>query len=78
VHDLTGMRLDEGLLHRCMRFLGTACSFGTIFWRYVNIPENWGWVGGLWSLLGVGLWFAGDVVYPFVYYHVRMGKAKRA
>lgn len=51
----------------CMRFLGTLFSLLVFFWRFMNVPETWGYVCSSWSFVVVGAWMAGDVVYFAIY-----------
>ena len=71
--------MDESLLneqHRLMRFLGTFFAISVFLWRYLNVPENWAFVGNPWSIFLVSLWLVGDLLYPCIFYYARAGKLK--
>ena len=65
-------------LIRVVRFLGTVFACGVFFWRYLNVPQNWSYVGSWWSIIIFALWLLGDLIYPFAYYRAMMRKIKAA
>lgn len=62
--------------HRSTRFVGTFLAVCLPLWQFVNVPENWACVGNPWFLSLVLAWFIGDLLYPFIYYHVATEKVK--
>ncbi|KAF1960750.1 hypothetical protein CC80DRAFT_489013 [Byssothecium circinans] len=49
------------------RYLGCITAFGVFIWRYVNVPENWAYVGGFWSVALMAATLFPETIYPFVY-----------
>ncbi|KAH7359534.1 hypothetical protein BKA66DRAFT_515213 [Pyrenochaeta sp. MPI-SDFR-AT-0127] len=49
------------------RYLGCITAFLVFIWRYVNIPENWSYVGSWWSIGGMIVTLLPETVFPFVY-----------
>ncbi|KAJ4363057.1 hypothetical protein N0V83_010175 [Neocucurbitaria cava] len=49
------------------RYLGCITAFLVFIWRYINIPENWAYVGNWWSIGGMIVTLLPETVYPFVY-----------
>jgi hypothetical protein len=43
----------------------------------MNVPENWAYVGSIWSVGVMVLTIISEMIYPFVYIWVRMHKEKR-
>ncbi|KAF2727638.1 hypothetical protein EJ04DRAFT_505411 [Polyplosphaeria fusca] len=64
------------------RYLGCYTAYGVFWWRWLNVPENWGYVGSFWSWFIIGVTLAAETVWPFVYVWVhweeRRGKVKKA
>lgn len=52
---------------RIMRYLGCFTAYGVFLWRYLNVPENWAYVGSIWSTALIGLTLLPETIYPFVY-----------
>lgn len=50
-----------------MRYLGCFTAYGVFLWRYLNVPENWAYVGSIWSTALIGLTLLPETIYPFVY-----------
>jgi len=59
------------------RCLGCWTAYGLFFWRYWNVPENWGYVGSGWSVGLIGVTLAAEGVYPWVYVWVWMSRQRR-
>jgi hypothetical protein len=36
-------------------------------WRYLNVPQNWEYVGSSWSIALVVATILPEVIYPYVY-----------
>ncbi|KAL9128067.1 MAG: hypothetical protein Q9217_003178 [Psora testacea] len=61
----------------CMRLLGTTIfGFGTFWWRYLNVPENWGYFVSPPSLVLMAASSTADLIYPVVYHKVWAQKVK--
>ena len=69
--------LKYEFLLRITRFLGCIAAYGVFIWRYLNVPENWSYVGFPWSVGVMVLTVISKLIYPFVYIRVRMQKEKR-
>jgi hypothetical protein len=54
-------------MFRMTRYLGCITAFLVFIWRYVNIPENWSYVGNWWSIGGMIVTLLPETVYPFFY-----------
>jgi hypothetical protein len=52
---------------RITRYLGCITAFLVFIWRYVNVPENWSYVGNWWSIGGMIVTLLPETVYPFFY-----------
>lgn len=52
------------------RYLGCITAFLVFIWRYVNVPQNWGYVASWWSVGGMVVTLVPEMVYPFVYVRV--------
>ncbi|PWY86704.1 hypothetical protein BO70DRAFT_378382 [Aspergillus heteromorphus CBS 117.55] len=71
--DTRGQSLDVWLT----RYLGCFTAYGVFFWRYWNVPQNWGYVASLWSV-GIIVWtLVPETIFPFVYVWVHVTKVKR-
>jgi hypothetical protein len=57
--------------------LGCIAAYSVFIWRYMNVPENWAYVGSIWSVGVMLLTIISEMIYPFVYIWVRMQKEKR-
>lgn len=55
-------------------------AYGVFLWRYINVPENWLYVGTSLSTALIVLTVLPELFYPFVYLrvHNRLEKRKRA
>ncbi|KAF1843388.1 uncharacterized protein K460DRAFT_288685 [Cucurbitaria berberidis CBS 394.84] len=49
------------------RYLGCITAFLVFIWRYINVPENWAYVGSWWSIGGMIVTLLPETVYPFFY-----------
>ena len=49
------------------RYLGCMTAFLVFIWRYMNVPENWGYVADSWSVVGMVVTLFPETAYPFVY-----------
>ena len=56
----------ESLLFRIVRVFGIIGAYGTFFWRYVNVPENWGYVGSRWTIVIALSTILPEALYPFL------------
>ena len=68
---------------RAVRFSGSVAALGVFVWRYLNVPQNWAYVGSWPSIVLVTLTMAPEIVYPFVFKRteerlLRQKKAKGA
>jgi hypothetical protein len=52
---------------RITRCLGCIAAFLVFIWRYLNVPENWPYVGNPWSIGGMIVTLLPETVYPFFY-----------
>jgi hypothetical protein len=66
-----------GYNNRITRCLGCWTAYGLFYWRYINIPENWAYVGSPWSVWLIGLTLLAEAIYPFVYIYVWMSGDRR-
>ncbi|KAB8074334.1 hypothetical protein BDV29DRAFT_191022 [Aspergillus leporis] len=72
-HDTSGHSLEMWLT----RYLGCFTAYGVFFWRYLNVPQNWEYVGSAWSIWIIVLTLIPETLYPFVYVWVfKTRKAK--
>lgn len=62
---VTQRSLAEDL--RVTRYLGCFTAYGVFFWRYLNVPQNWAYVGSTWSICTIVLTLIPETLYPFVY-----------
>ena len=54
-------------MNRVTRYLGCWTAYAVFAWRYVNVPQNWGYVGSKISVAVIVLTMLPETVYPFVY-----------
>ncbi|PIG81699.1 hypothetical protein AARAC_010536 [Aspergillus arachidicola] len=72
-HDTSGHSLEMWVT----RYLGCFTAYGVFFWRYLNVPQNWAYVGSAWSIWIIVLTLIPETLYPFVYVWVfKTRKAK--
>jgi len=45
-------------------------AYGVFLWRYINVPENWSYVGTSLSTALIVLTVLPELFYPFVYLRV--------
>lgn len=50
-----------------MRFPGVLSAMAVFFWRYVNVPQNWGYVVSWPSIALLILTVIPELMYPFVF-----------
>ncbi|KAL4912754.1 hypothetical protein BDW62DRAFT_193948 [Aspergillus aurantiobrunneus] len=55
------------------RYLGCFTAYGVFIWRYLNVPQNWGYVGSFWSITTIVATLLPETVYPFLFIWVRSG-----
>lgn len=61
---------------RITRYIGCFTAYGVFIWRYLNVPQNWGYVASPWSVGIIVLTLLPETVYPFLYF--RAYKARKA
>lgn len=52
---------------RFLRYIGCLTAYGVFFWRYLNVPQNWEYVGSFWSLAIIAATMLPETVYPFLF-----------
>ncbi|KAK5741610.1 hypothetical protein LTR17_003815 [Elasticomyces elasticus] len=52
------------------RILGCILAFAVFIWRYVNVPQNWEYVGSWSSIATIFLTLLPEFIHPFVYLRV--------
>ncbi|KAH9819405.1 hypothetical protein Tdes44962_MAKER05243 [Teratosphaeria destructans] len=52
------------------RYLGCYTAYAVFYWRYWNLPQNWTYVGSIWSPVIIIATLIPETIYPFVYYRV--------
>jgi len=62
---------------RVTRYLGCWTAYGVFVWRYLNVPQNWGYVGSQASVWVIVLTMLPETVYPFVYVWVYKTKQQK-
>ena len=67
LHDNVLLRLT---LDRMTRILGCILAFAVFIWRYVNVPQNWEYVGSWSSIATIFLTLLPEFIHPFVYLRV--------
>ena len=68
--EFVGFPFADFDVGRWCRFLGTSCVTALCEWKYWHYPDDYAWVG---TPLARFLFVAtaiGDLIYPFVFYHV--------
>lgn len=66
---LTGCRLA--------RYLGCFTAYGVFIWRYLNVPQNWEYVGSFWSIAVIVITLLPETVYPFLFIWVASENEKK-
>lgn len=61
--DTKGQSLEIWLT----RYTGCITAFLVFLWRWYNIPENWSYVGNMWSIGGMIVTLLPETIYPAVY-----------
>lgn len=46
-------------------------------WRYLNVPENWSYVGSKWSWAIMIVTLVPETIFPFVYLQVHKEQERR-
>lgn len=64
--------------NRVTRYLGCWTAYGVFWWRYLNAPMNWGYVGSQVSVWVIVLTMLPETVYPFVYIWVHQTQKEKA
>ncbi|KIW86659.1 uncharacterized protein Z519_12714 [Cladophialophora bantiana CBS 173.52] len=64
--DLRGHSLEIWIA----RYLGCLAAYGVFIWRYLNVPENWTYVGSFWSKMIMFWTLVPETIYPFMYMFV--------
>jgi hypothetical protein len=54
-------------LIRITRCIGCLTAYGVFVWRYLNVPQNWGYVGSWLSITIIVVTLIPEVIYPAVY-----------
>ena len=62
---------------RSTRFIGCIFAYAVFIWRYVNVPQNWSYVGSKWSWWIMGLTLLPELVFPFVYVRIHREQEAR-
>ena len=62
---------------RATRFIGCIFAFAVFIWRYLNLPQNWSYVGSKESVWLMGLTLLPELVFPFVYLKVHKQQEAR-
>ncbi|KAL2835290.1 hypothetical protein BDW59DRAFT_168525 [Aspergillus cavernicola] len=50
-----------------VRYLGCLTAYGVFIWSYLNVPQNWQYVGSFWSIAIMLATLLPETVYPFLY-----------
>ncbi|KAL4779839.1 hypothetical protein BJX76DRAFT_66688 [Aspergillus varians] len=50
-----------------VRYLGCFTAYGVFIWRYLNVPQNWEYVGSFWSIAIIVATLLPETVYPFLF-----------
>ncbi|KAL4806097.1 hypothetical protein BDV18DRAFT_160165 [Aspergillus unguis] len=53
-----------------VRYIGCYTAYGVFAWRYLNVPQNWEYVGSFWSIAIIVATLLPETVYPFLYLRV--------
>lgn len=75
--SLGSSKESELIRVRITRFTGCLVAYAVFLWRYLNVPENWAYVGSAWSLGIMVVTFIPEIIYPFVYLRIKLKKEKR-
>ncbi|KAL4763658.1 uncharacterized protein BDW70DRAFT_131275 [Aspergillus foveolatus] len=59
------------------RYLGCFTAYGVFSWRYLNVPQNWEYVGSFWSIAIIVATLLPETVYPFLYIWVFSGSKSK-
>jgi hypothetical protein len=63
--------------NRITRYVGCIFAYAVFIWRYLNVPENWSYVGSKWSWWIMGLTLLPETVFPFIYLQVHRQQERR-
>ncbi|TKA26369.1 hypothetical protein B0A50_05148 [Salinomyces thailandicus] len=59
------------------RYLGCVTAYSVFFWRYLNVPQNWSYVGSPLSIAVIALTMLPETFWPYFYISLQRGsKAK--
>lgn len=62
---------------RLTRYLGCVTAYSVFFWRYLNVPQNWSYVGSPLSIAVIALTMLPETFWPYFYISLQRGsKAK--
>lgn len=59
---------------RLTRYIGCYTAYGVFFWRYYNVPQNWEYVGSIWSVGTIIVTLIPETIYPFLYLYIYNAK----
>lgn len=68
---------DVDILRRLTKYIGCYTAYGVFFWRYWNVPQNWGYVGSTWSIGTIVLTLIPETIYPFYYVYLYLKTKKK-
>lgn len=76
---LIRLRLEEmtDFIRRITRYIGCIFAYAVFIWRYLNVPENWSYVGSPLSWWIMGLTLLPETAFPFVYLHIHKEQEKK-
>ncbi|KAI7222577.1 hypothetical protein KC333_g1046 [Hortaea werneckii] len=61
-------RIDQAdTMGRLTRYLGCVTAYSVFFWRYLNAPQNWSYVGTPFSIGVIALTMLPETLWPFFY-----------
>merc|ERR1712113_370023 len=60
------------------RYIGCYTAYGVFFWRYYNVPQNWEYVGSVWSIGTIIVTLIPETIYPFVYLQIHNAKGQKS
>lgn len=65
-------------IDRLTRYIGCYTAYGVFFWRYYNVPQNWEYVGSIWSIGTIIVTLIPETIYPFVYLQIHNAKEQKS
>ncbi|KAJ0414052.1 hypothetical protein BJY00DRAFT_321327 [Aspergillus carlsbadensis] len=72
-HSTRGHSLEMWVV----RYIGCYTAYGVFIWRYLNIPQNWRYVGSFWSWTIIIATLLPETIYPFAYIWVWSGNSAK-